>query len=222
MAKRQGWFEERLEVSKLAWLGTRIVPKGVTWWYTFGAATLILFVILAVTGVFLMLNYDPSPDHAYQSVQFIIHGTQFGLYIHSIHHWAAYAMVLLVVVHMLAVFFLAAYRYPRELTWVIGVFLLLLVGGMAFTGYLLPWDQRAYWATVIGTNIAGETPFIGTWIKEILLGGNQIGVATLTRFYALHVVILPVLMATLIGLHVTLVVRQGISTPPEATSLECD
>jgi quinol-cytochrome oxidoreductase complex cytochrome b subunit len=222
MAKKEGWLEERVELSKLAWLGTRTVPRGVGWWYTFGSATLIVFIILVLTGIFLMFNYDPSPDHAYDSVQFITNNILFGSLIRSIHHWSAYAMVGLVTIHALRVFFMAAYRYPREITWVFGVALLLLVMGMAFTGYLLPWDQRAYWATTVGTNIAGETPFIGGWIKTLLLGGEQIGAVTLTRFFALHVAIIPGLIATFIGVHLFLVIRLGISPPPGSTALACE
>jgi len=222
MAGEQGWLEERLSLSKVAWLGNRIVPVGVSWWYTFGSATLITFVILVLTGIFLMMNYSPSPDHAYDSVRYIMNTVNFGALVRSVHHWAAYAMVFLVALHALRVFFMAAYRYPREVTWIIGVVLLLLVFGMAFTGYLLPWDQKAYWATVVGTNIAGETPFIGGWLRTLLIGGPEIGTVTLTRFFTLHVAVLPGLLATFIGLHLYLVIALGISTPPSKTELACN
>lgn len=214
MAKGSGWFEERLELSKLAWLGTRKVPKGVTWWYTFGSATLVAFIMLVVTGIFLVMNYSPSPDHAWDSVQYITNNVQFGSLIRSIHHWSAYAMIFLIIVHALRVFFMAAYRYPRELTWVIGVVLILLVMGSAFTGYLLPWDQKAYWATEVGTRIAGQTPIIGSWIRTLLVGGDQLGTLTLSRFFTFHAAIIPGLIVLFAALHLFLVIRQGISAPP--------
>lgn len=116
MARGPGWFEERLELSKLAWLGTRLVPRGVTWWYTFGSATLIAFLMLVLTGASLMANYSPSPDHAWDSVQYIMNDVQFGSLIRSVHHWSAYAMIVLITLHSLRAYFMAAYRYPRELT----------------------------------------------------------------------------------------------------------
>lgn len=222
MADVSGWLEERLEISKLAWLGTRRVPRGVNLWYTFGAATFVVFIVLVLTGAFLIFNYDPSPDHAYDSVQYTMNSVQLGSFVRSLHHWAAYAMVLLVAVHAWTVYFTAAYRYPRELTWVVGVVLLLLVLGMAFTGYLLPWDQEAYWAIVIGSNIAGEAPLIGGFLKTLLIGGAQIGTVTLTRFFTFHVAILPGLLFTFIALHLFLVIRLGVSQPPESTALAYD
>ena len=214
---REGWFEERLELSKLAWLGTRKAPRGVGWLYTLGSATLICFILLILTGVFLMMNYSPTPDHAWDSVQYIVNNVQFGAFIHSVHHWSAYAMIVLIGLHSVRTFFMAAYRYPRELTWIIGVVLLLLTGFMAFTGYLLPWDQRAYWATTVASSIAGETPFIGGWLKTLLIGGSQIGTITLARFFSLHAVIVPALISIFIGIHIFLVIRLGISAPPKGT-----
>lgn len=208
------WLEERLELSRLSWIGTRIVPKGVNWWYTLGSATLVAFVLLVVTGLFLIMNYSPSIDHAWDSLQFMSTSVNFGDLIRSIHHWSAYAMVLLIGWHGLRVYIMGAYRYPREVTWIIGVFLILFVVGSAFTGYLLPWDQKAYWAVNVGANIAGETPLIGQWIKDLMLGGPQIGTLTLARFFSLHVTILPILIAVFITAHIFLVIRLGISAPP--------
>lgn len=219
MTNVRNWFDERFDLTKLAWLGLRIVPKGVGWWYTFGSATLIVFILLVLTGMFLMMNYSNSPDHAYESVQYISNQVQFGSLIRSIHHWSAYAMMTLITLHTLRVFFFAAYRYPREIAWMVGVVLLLLVAGMSFTGYLLPWDQRAYWATTVGTHLAGETPLIGPWLKELLVGGPEIGAVTLTRFFTLHVMILPSLLVILITLHIFLVIQQGISAPPNSTAI---
>ncbi len=212
----RGWLEERLELSQsLGWFLNRKVPRRVGWWYTLGSATLVTFIILLFTGLFLMLNYSPSPDHAYESVQYLTKEVPFGGFIRSLHHWSASAMVVLIGLHGLRTFFMAAYKYPRELTWVIGTLLFILVMGSAFTGYLLPWDQKAYWATNVGTGIAGQVPLIGPFIQEILIGGTAIGALTLTRFFTFHIGVLPALTILLIGIHIFLVVRLGISAPPE-------
>jgi quinol-cytochrome oxidoreductase complex cytochrome b subunit len=211
-----GWLNERLGTKQL--LGSflyRAVPKGVGWWQTMGSATLVVFILLVVTGIFLMLNYSPSPDHAYDSVQYIMNTVTFGAFIRSVHFWSASAMVVLIGLHALRTFFMAAYKYPRELTWIIGVVLFLLVMGSAFTGYLLPWDQKAYWATNVGTGIATQVPLLGPWIKELLIGGDTIGAQTLVRFFTLHVAIIPPLIGLFIGIHIFMVVRQGISAPPK-------
>jgi quinol-cytochrome oxidoreductase complex cytochrome b subunit len=217
MANRvSNWLNERLEINNL--IGGflyRKVPRGVGWWYTLGSATLVTFVLLSITGIFLMMNYSPSPDHAYESVQYIMNEVPFGAFIRSVHFWSASAMVILVGLHTLRVFFMAAYKYPREATWAIGVFLFILVMGAGFTGYLLPWDQKAYWATNVGTAIAGQTPLIGPLIQKVLIGGSQIGALTLTRFFTFHVGVIPPLIILLIGVHIFLVVKQGISAPPE-------
>lgn len=214
--RRGGWLEERLELRPLlSQLLDRKIPRGVSWLYTLGSATLMTFVVLAVTGIFLSMNYSPSPDHAWDSIQYIQEEVALGSLIRGIHHWAGAAMVLLVFLHMLRVYFMAAYKYPRELTWVLGVFLLLFVLGSGFTGYLLPWDQKAYWATTVGTEIAGAVPLIGDFLQKSLFGGPEMGAATLTRFYALHMLVLPILITLLTGAHLFMVIRQGISAPPE-------
>jgi len=213
---RGGWLEERLDLRPLlSPLFDRKIPAGVGWFYTLGSATLLTFVILAVTGIFLSMNYSPSPDHAWDSIQYIDDQVPLGSLIRGIHHWSAAAMVLLVFLHMLRVYFMGAYKYPRELTWVVGVFLLLLVMGSGFTGYLLPWDQKAYWATTVGTRIAGAVPLIGEFVRKTLIGGPEVGPATLPRFYALHMLALPILIALLSGFHLFMVIRQGISAPPK-------
>ena len=214
--RRGGWIEERLELRPLlSALLDRKIPRGVGWFYTLGSATLITFIVLAVTGIFLSMNYSPSPEHAWDSIQYINEEVPLGSFVRGLHHWAAAAMVLLVFLHMLRVFFMAAYKYPRELTWVVGILLLLLVLGSGFTGYLLPWDQKAYWATVVGTEIAGSVPVAGDFLRESLIGGPEMGAATLTRFYALHMLVLPILIALLTSAHLFMVIRQGISAPPE-------
>jgi ubiquinol-cytochrome c reductase cytochrome b subunit len=218
--EKKGWFQDRLELKKpFEWFLYREVPHGVGWWYTLGSATLVVFIIQLFTGLFLMMNYSPSPDHAYDSVHYIMTGVTYGSFIRSVHFYAASAMVILIVLHLLRVYFMAAYRYPRELTWVIGVLLLLLVLGSSFTGYLLPWDQRAYWATNVAAGIAGEVPLIGPWVQKILIGGTQIGTLTLTRFFTFHIAVLPALIILLVGFHIFMVVRQGISAPPGTMKL---
>jgi ubiquinol-cytochrome c reductase cytochrome b subunit len=213
--EKKSWFEDRLEMKKpWDWFLHRKVPKGVGWWYTLGSATLSVFIIQLFTGLFLMLNYSPSPDHAYDSIRYLVTAVPFGSFIRSVHFYGASAMVILIGVHLIRVYFMAAYRYPRELTWIVGVLLLILVMGSSFTGYLLPWDQRAYWATNVASGIAGEVPLIGTWIQKILIGGSQIGTLTLTRFFTFHVGVMPSLIILLVGFHIFMVVRQGISAPP--------
>ncbi len=214
----RGWLYERTGVDRV-WdaLFARKVPEAqgwVSWLYTLGSATLFVFVLQAVTGTLLAMNYVPSPDHAYDSVRYINTSVVMGHYLRGLHHWGASAMVVLVGLHMLRTYFMGAYKYPREGTWMIGVLLLVVVIGFGFTGYLLPWDQKAYWATMVGTNIAGQTPFIGPYLKKIFRGGPEMGAATMTRFYALHVLVLPAIVGALIMGHLFLVVWHGISEPP--------
>jgi quinol-cytochrome oxidoreductase complex cytochrome b subunit len=190
----------------------RIVPKHATnYIYCFGGISFVLFVILAVTGILLAVYYQPTPDTAYQSVLNISTHVQFGWWIRSIHRWAAGGMVLLVFVHLLRVFFTGAYKAPRELNWLTGVALLLITLGFGFTGYLLPWDQKAYWATKVGTDIAGSVPVIGHFLLVTLRGGEQISAATLGRFYDLHVLVLPAVIGVLLLGHFWMIRRHGIS-----------
>ena len=217
----QAWLDERLEIMPiLRAIFLRRIPKGVGWWYTFGSASLFLGLLQAVTGVFLAMYYSPTPDHAYDSVQYIMDEVAFGRIVRGLHHWGASLMIIFVVLHMLRTFFMAAYKYPRETTWVVGVVLLLLVLGFGFTGYLLPWDEKAYWATVVGTTIAGSTPVIGGFILRIIRGGSELGAVTLARFYAVHIFLLPFLLTIFILVHVFMVIRQGISAPPELSDSE--
>jgi quinol-cytochrome oxidoreductase complex cytochrome b subunit len=190
----------------------RIVPIHATnYIYCFGGIAFVLFILLAITGILLAVYYQPTPDQAYQSVLNISTHVQFGWWLRSIHKWAASGMVLLVFVHMLRVFFTGAYKRPRELNWVTGVLLLVLTLGFGFTGYLLPWDQRAYWATKVGTDIAGSVPLIGHFLLVSLRGGENISGATLGRFYDLHVLVLPALIVLLLGGHFWMIRRHGIS-----------
>ena len=209
------WVDERLGLTGIYnTIFDRKIPK-TNWWFTLGSASLFLFVIQGLTGMFLAVYYVPSPDHAYNSVQYIMDGVAFGWLIRGIHHWGASAMVLVVFIHMLRTFYYAAYKYPREITWLTGVLLLLATLGMGFTGYLLPWNQRAYWATTVGTEIAATVPFIGDFILRVLRGGCDLSAVTLARFFAVHIWFLPAVMAALIGIHLYLVIRVGISAIPK-------
>jgi quinol-cytochrome oxidoreductase complex cytochrome b subunit len=208
------WLDERLALNELykATLD-RPEPKG-NWWNTLGSASLFLFLLQGVTGIFLSVYYTPSPDHAYDSIQYIMNGVAFGWLIRGIHHWGSTLMVLVVFIHMLRVFTTASYKYPRELTWLIGVGLLLCTLGMGFTGYLLPWDQKAYWATTVATQIAGSVPFIGSIILKALRGGTDLSALTLNRFFAAHIWMLPAVLAGLIGVHLFLIIKHGESEFP--------
>ncbi|HIE57090.1 MAG TPA: cytochrome b6 [Anaerolineales bacterium] len=208
------WLNERLGLDTI--YGTvmdRKVPK-VNWWFTLGSASLFLFIMQGLTGILLTMYYVPDPTKAYDSVNFIMNDLTFGWLIRGIHHWGASLMVLFVFMHMLRTFFFGAYKYPRELTWVTGVLLLLLTLGMGFTGYLLPWNQRAYWATTVGTAIAGSVPFIGEPILKILRGGTDLSALTLTRFFSAHIWILPAALVALVSVHMYLIIRLGISHVP--------
>jgi quinol-cytochrome oxidoreductase complex cytochrome b subunit len=208
------WIDER-SGWRLTWstIFIRRIPK-VNWAYTLGSATLFVLILQVVTGVLLMFYYVPEPTQAYASVEYITYELTMGWLIRGLHHFGSSAMVILTIAHMLRVILYGAYKYPREVTWITGVALLLLVFSFGFTGYLLPWDQRAYWATVVGTQIAEVTPFIGGWLKSVMLGGEQISALTLPRFYAAHVWALPAALLTLVGVHLYLVIRNGITSIP--------
>ena len=215
VAKVYSWLDERLGLTPIYnTIFDRKVPK-VNWWFTLGSASLFLFVLQAVTGIFLAVYYVPSPDHAYESIEYIMNGVAFGWLIRGIHHWGASLMVFLVFIHLLRTFYYASYKYPREITWLTGVVLLLTTLGMGFTGYLLPWNQRAYWATTVGTEIAGTAPLIGGFILRVLRGGNDLSAVTLARFFAVHIWFLPAIIALIIGVHMYLVIRIGISSVPK-------
>jgi quinol-cytochrome oxidoreductase complex cytochrome b subunit len=216
MASRVGnWLDERIGWRSI-WetIFIRKVPK-VNWFYTLGSATLFVAVNQMITGILLTIYYVPTPDQAYDSVQYITTQVQAGWLIRGLHHWGASAMVLLTVLHMLRVIFYGAYKFPREVTWFTGVGLLVLVLGFGFTGYLLPWDQKAYWATTVGTRIAEVTPFVGDWILRIMRGGEELTAVTLARFYGVHVWFLPAALLALLGIHLYLVIRIGISDMPK-------
>lgn len=216
------WLDERAGLDQV-WkaLFERRIPEAkgaVAWLYTLGSASLFVFGLQTLTGALLAMSYAPTPDHAYDSVRYIDEHVFLGAFMRGLHHWGASLMVALASLHLLRVYFMGAYKYPREATWLSGVCLFLLVMGFGFTGYLLPWDQKAYWATTVGTNIAGQTPIVGPALSKILKGGPEMGAATLTRFYAFHVLVLPIVTALIVAAHLFLVVWHGISAPPERRS----
>ena len=209
------WIDERTSLTGgLRWAMFRRVPKGTNWFYTLGSATLFAFLSQAVTGVFLAMYYDPSAGGAYESVRRITNDVFLGELVRGMHKWGATVMTVLIFLHMARTFFFGAYKYPREITWLIGVVLLILTFLMGLTGYLLPFDQRSYWATVVASNITATGPFVGPFLGDFLRGGAEFGATTLSRFYAIHMLLVPGVMAALIGAHLYLVARLGTTAPP--------
>src|SRR5216110_2300665 len=211
-----GWVDERTGASGfLRGFLFRKVPKGTNWFYTLGSATMFAFLSQAVTGVFLAMYYRPdATGGAYESIRYITDQAFLGQFVRGMHKWGASVMVILIFLHMARVFFFGAYKYPRELTWIVGVVLLILTLAMGFTGYLLPFDQRAYWATIVGVNINGTGPFIGPYLSDFLRAGPEFGATTLSRFYAIHMLLLPGAIIALIGAHLYLVTKLGTTAPP--------
>jgi menaquinol-cytochrome c reductase cytochrome b subunit len=227
-AQREAFKQQALEVpiAMLGWLDERTgstpflraflfrkTPQGTNWYYTLGSATMFAFVNQAVTGVFLAMYYDPSPTQAYGSIRHIINDVFLGEFVRGMHRWGATVMVVLIFLHMGRTFFFGAYKYPRELNWIIGVVLLILTMAMAFTGYLLPFDQRSFWATVVGVNINASGPIVGPYLADFLRGGSEFGATTLSRFYSIHMLLIPGLIAALIGAHLYLVAKLGTTAP---------
>jgi ubiquinol-cytochrome c reductase cytochrome b subunit len=208
------WLDGRIKLRRLErTLLDEPIPGGASWIYVFGSATLFLFVLQAITGMFLAVYYAPTPDHAYDSIQFIEQEVTFGAFVRGLHHWGASAMVVAIGLHMLQVFLYGAYKPPRELMWMVGVVLFLITMGFAFTGYLLPWDQNAYWATQVGINMVGTVPVVGDLLARVLRGGETLGALTLSRFFAVHVLFLPALLASGILLHLVILRRVGPAGP---------
>jgi cytochrome b6 len=214
------WLEERVGISALGAVAKKkTVPiHRDTIWYYLGGMTLFLFMVQVGTGILLLLYYRPSAENAFESVQFIITEVQFGWLIRSVHSWSANLMIAVMFIHMFSVFFLKAYRSPREVTWLSGALLLFIVLGFGFSGYLLPWNKLAFFATKVGTDIAGVVPFVGKFLLRFLRGGDEVTGATLTRFFGFHVAVLPAITTVLITLHVVLVQKHGMSVPPKFES----
>lgn len=214
-SKLLNWIHNRYDISGLEeFIRHKKVPvHNQTIWYYMGGVTLFLFLIQVVTGILLLMYYIPGEDSAYESVRFIVTEVEFGWLIRNIHSWSANIMVLFVFIHMFSVFFTKAYKNPRELTWVSGVILLVLVLAFGFSGYLLPWNELAYFATKVGTDIIGVVPIIGEKLENILRGGDNVTGSTLSRFFGIHVAILPALFILLLVIHILFVQRQGMSEP---------
>src|ERR1700752_2594339 len=219
------WLEERSGlVGGVRYFLFRNVPGAVNWMQTLGSAALTAFLVQAITGVILAMYYDPSAatdPHtgkplAWESIVHITDQVFMGWLVRGMHRWGASVFIILMFLHMGRVFLFGAYKYPRELNWIIGVLILVLGLTEGFTGYLLPWDQTAYWASVVGINLNGTAPFLGPWLSQFLRGGQEISGDTLSRFYSLHMLVIPGGIIALITLHLYLVVRLGVPSPPRA------
>jgi menaquinol-cytochrome c reductase cytochrome b subunit len=210
------WIDERTSLSQpTRWVMFRKVPKGTNWFYTLGSATLFAFLAQAITGVFLAMYYVPdSSAQAYASINHLTNDVFLGEFVRGMHKWGASVMIILIFLHMGRTFFFGAYKYPRELNWVIGVVLLILTLVMGLTGYLLPFDQRSYWATIVAMNITASGPVLGPFLADFLRAGADIGATTLPRFYAVHMLLVPGAIFALIGAHLYLVVKLGTTAPP--------
>ena len=210
------WFEQRLQISGVVRDAmTHPVPrKSASWWYVFGSAALTLFILQVFTGIMLALIYIPSASEAWNSLQYLNHDVTLGWFLRAVHGWGSNFMVAVVLIHLCQVFLFGAYKFPRELTWVVGVFLLLMTLGMAFTGQVLRFDQDAYWGLGIGASITSRVPLVGGSLVHMLLGGPIIAGATLSRFFALHVFLIPGLLIALVSLHLLLVLKLGINEWP--------
>jgi cytochrome b6 len=210
------WLNGRIGLAELEKLAKKkdVPVHRHSFWYYLGGMTLFLFLIQVGTGILLLLYYRPSAEKAYESVQFLMADVQFGWLIRSIHAWAANLMIFTLFIHLFSVWLLKAYRPPREITWLSGMGLLGLAMGFGFTGYLLPWNELAFFATQVGTEITGAVPVIGAFLLRLLRGGEDVTGATLTRFYGIHVAVLPLLTTFLLGLHLYLVQKHGMSMPP--------
>ncbi|HYE79558.1 MAG TPA: cytochrome b N-terminal domain-containing protein [bacterium] len=217
----KAWLIHRLGLEGLLEHGVKKqVPPNVGWIHTLGAAAAAIFLLQVVTGFSLTLHYVPSPDQAHAALTYLIERVPAGQFVRSLHVYGASAMVIAVFLHFLRVYFTHGYRAPREVTWWLGLLLFALVLGFGFTGYLLPWDQKAYWATVVGTNIAGDVPIVGPATKRLMVGSETLGALTMTRFFAIHVLLLPAIFIAVLGLHLYLVDHHGIRTEAQDPAIQ--
>jgi len=216
------WLDERLDLGAIRhFVSEKSVPvHRHSVWYYMGGITLFLVGVQVATGILLLLYYRPSAGEAYESVKFIVSQVEFGWLIRNLHSWSANLLILMAFVHLFSTLFLRSYRKPRELTWVTGVLLLFIMMGFGFSGYLLPWNELAFFATKVGTGIAGAVPFVGDFMVRFLRGGDEVTGATLTRFYGLHVAILPAMTTVVLGMHLLFIQRQGMSVPPSVEARE--
>ena len=210
------WLDERVGLAELEKLAKKkeVPVHRHTVWYYLGGMTLFLFMIQVATGILLLFYYRPSAEEAYESIQFLMAEVEFGWLIRSIHSWASNLMIFTLFIHLFSVLLLKAYRPPREVTWLSGIGLLGMAMGFGFTGYLLPWNELSYFATKVGTEITGVLPLVGPFLGRLLRGGDEVTGATLTRFYGIHVAVLPLLTTLILGLHLFLVQKHGMSVPP--------
>ncbi len=210
------WFDRRLGLAKpITEAAEHPIPRSsASWWYVFGSAATVILMLQVMTGILLALVYTPTARDAWNSLNFLNHGLTLGWFLRALHGWGSDFMIAIVLIHMAQVFTFGAYKYPRELTWIVGVFLLLMTLGMAFTGQVLRFDQDAYWGLGIGASIMGRVPWIGDGLVHLMLGGPTIGAATVSRFFALHVFVIPGILIALVGVHVWMVLRLGINEWP--------
>lgn len=209
-----GPLDERLDIREALEKNLKKpVPSHVNWLFCFGGISLILFIVQAVTGILLLMYYRPTIAEAYKSVVFVTNNVPFGWLVRGLHHWAANLMIIMVFLHMARVFFYGAYKPPRDFNWVTGVILFMLTLGFGFTGYLLPWNQISYWATTVGTEVPGAVPVVGNFLIALIRGGQAVSQTTLTRFFAIHVVILPLLISFFLLGHFFMIRKQGIAGP---------
>lgn len=209
------WLDERLDIAEYVRrdILDKPIPKGLNLSYCFGGITFFLFVMLAITGYFMTFYYIPSPDHAYDSVDYMTFQVQLGYIIRGVHHWSSNLIMVTIFIHMVRVYVYGAYKKPREINWITGVFLIVLIMTFGFSGYLLPWDQKAYWATRVGTTMIDTVPFIGPYLMKLSRGGEEVGALTLARFYSIHVLFLPLFTTFFLAGHFLMIRRQGISKP---------
>ncbi|MEE2831365.1 MAG: cytochrome bc complex cytochrome b subunit [Candidatus Latescibacterota bacterium] len=216
MQRLWDWFDERLHLAPLWEVLQENLrkpsPRHVNWLFTMGSALLLLLGVQLLTGVLLMVYYKPSGREAFASVEAIMYEVPLGGLTRSAHNWGSHLIVIMALLHMFRVFFYGGYKKPRELTWIIGVGLLAVILGFGFTGYLLPWDQVAYWGTVVATEAPASIPVVGPITREFMIGGNEVADATLGRFYVVHVFLLPLALMGMVGLHLFLIRYQGISS----------